>query len=90
MKKTFVKGSLKLIILALFTVLFMAVASDVLRVHRDEAPDDTYQKVRGYYALEQDKMDIISFGTSHAYYGINPGILYHETGLNNYVYAGEC
>ena len=42
------------------------------------------------YALEEYSMDILFMGTSHTYYGFNPSVIYEKTGLNSYVFAGEC
>ncbi|MCF0114286.1 MAG: hypothetical protein HUJ56_02955 [Erysipelotrichaceae bacterium] len=88
--KTLLKGGIKIIILLAIVVASLFVSSEVLRVRRDEPPNDTYRKVRGYYALEEETMDIVMLGTSQSYYGMSPAVMYHETGLNMYDFGGEC
>lgn len=88
--KTLLKGGIKSLVLLAVIIASLFVSSEVLRVRRDEQPNDTYKKVRGYYALEDDTLDIVMLGTSQSYYGMSPAVMYHETGLNMYDFGGEC
>ena len=80
----------KLLILCGCTILLVLYFSSVMRPKKTELPNDTTNKIEGFYALEDHSMDVLFFGTSHTYYGFNPAVLYAETGLNSYVFAGEC
>ena len=64
--------------------------SAVFRPRKTELPNDTTNKVSGFYALEDNSMDVLFMGTSHTYYGFNPSVIYERTGLSSYVFAGEC
>lgn len=80
----------KLIVLIGLTCVLILYLSTVFRPKKTELPNDTTSKIMGFYALEPNSMDVLFLGTSHSYYGFNPSVLYAETGLNSYVFAGEC
>lgn len=82
-----------LVRLILFSALALAIVlycSAVFRPKKTELPNDTTNKIEGFYALENNSMDVLFLGTSHTYYGFNPSVLYMKTGLSSYVFAGEC
>lgn len=88
MKK--IAGFIKLIFLIGCIICMVLYASAVVRPKYEELPNDLTAKIKGFYALEDNTMDVLFMGTSHTYYGFNPSILYKETGLSSYVFAGEC
>ncbi|MBR5291134.1 MAG: hypothetical protein IKU28_09130 [Erysipelotrichaceae bacterium] len=83
-------GLIKLIFLAALMLIFVVYSSAVVRPRKDELPNDTSNKVSGFYALQENSLDILFMGTSHTYYGFNPSVIYERTGLSSYVFAGEC
>ena len=90
MIRTIFKAGYKLIILIAFTIVFALFASKMVRPASYSEIDNTKNKVDGFYALQDNSIDVLVLGTSHAYSAINPGILYHYTGLNSYDFAGQC
>lgn len=84
--KIFIKAGL-LCLIAAGVILYCSAA---LRIKKLELPNDTSNKVAGFYALEENSLDVLFLGTSHSYYAFNPGVFYERTGLNSYVFAGEC
>ena len=86
MKRAIIKSTV-FICLVLSVLL---VTSEVFRPKHLEPPNDTTIKTDGFYALDEDSLDVLFLGSSNAYYGFNPGVIYRETGLNSYVFAGEC
>ena len=68
----------------LVTVLF--VLQNILR-HKciyklDETPEtEMWQE---FYDLEKNSLDVVFLGNSHVYNGINPAVLYKETGLKGF------
>ena len=79
---------LKFVILAALMACLVLYLSAVVRPRKDELPNDTSKKVSGFYALEENSLDILFMGTSHTYYGFNPSVIYENTGLSSYVFAG--
>ncbi|MEG2799471.1 MAG: hypothetical protein RR925_06250 [Erysipelotrichaceae bacterium] len=90
MIKTCLKGSIKLIILCASILLCLFFSSEILRPIDLESKDNTQEKVDGFYALDKNSLNVLVLGTSHSYYAFNPAILWHETGLTSYVFAGQC
>lgn len=80
----------KLLVLFAIACLLAVYLSAVFRPRKTELPNDTTNKVSGFYALQDNSLDVLFMGTSHTYYGFNPAVIYQETGLNSYVFAGEC
>lgn len=81
---------IKFLIFILLTILLALYLSSVFRPKKTELPNDTTNKINGFYALEENSLDVLFLGTSHTYYGFNPSVLYMKTGLSSYVFAGEC
>ncbi|MBQ7889498.1 MAG: hypothetical protein IJ356_07035 [Erysipelotrichaceae bacterium] len=81
---------IKFLLLMGMMLCFVIYLSAVFRPRKTDFPNDTTRKVSGFYALEEYSMDILFMGTSHTYYGFNPSVIYEKTGLNSYVFAGEC
>ena len=77
MIRTIFKAGYKLIILIAFTIVVALFASKMVRPASYTEIDNTKNKVDGFYALQDNSIDVLVMGTSHAYSAINPGILYH-------------
>lgn len=90
MIRTCVKGSIKLIILIGLVLTCLFVASEFLRPIDIASKDNTQEKVKGFYALDENTLNVLFLGTSHSYYSLNPAILWHETGLTSYMFGGQC
>lgn len=90
MIKTFIKAGLKLSLILVLTIGCLFVTSTILRPNKIVKPEDTTVRVDGFYALEKNSLDVLFLGTSHSYFGFNPSLLWKETGLGSYVFAGEC
>lgn len=90
MMKTFIKGCFKLCLILILVIGCLFVTSTIMRPNKIVMPEDTTTKVDGFYALDENTLDVLLLGTSHTYFGFNPSILWKETGLSSYVFAGEC
>ena len=49
----------------------------------------SYERMRGFYSLPKNTLDIVFIGTSHLYYGIVPMKLWEDYGITSYVLAQE-
>jgi hypothetical protein len=83
------KAIIKLAVFISLIVIILLVTSEIFRPKHLEQPNNTTVKMDGYYALENNSLDVLFLGSSNAYYGFNPAVVYNETGLNSYVFAGE-
>lgn len=90
MLKTMVKILSKLIIIVCLVFGCLLVTSKLLRPIDKESKDNTHNKVEGFYQLQDNSIDVLFMGTSHTYYGFNPAVLWKNTGLNSYIFAGQC
>ncbi|SJZ58554.1 hypothetical protein SAMN02745191_1058 [Anaerorhabdus furcosa] len=88
--KNIVKICVKVITLLLITFLLLYSFSEFFRPNKLARPSDMTSKVDGFYGLEENTMDVLLFGTSHIFYGINPSILWRNNNINSYVFGGEC
>lgn len=88
MKK--IAAIVRLILFSSLIFIMVLYCSAAFRPKKLDLPNDTTNKVNGFYALEDNSIDVLFLGTSHTYYGFNPSIIYAETGLSSYVFAGEC
>lgn len=90
MLKTIAKISSKLIIIVSLVFGCLLVTSKLVRPVDKESKDNTHNKVEGFYQLQDNSIDVLLMGTSHTYYGFNPAVLWKNTGLNSYIFAGQC
>ena len=90
MIKTIFKAGFKLSILIGFAICVALFASKLTRPQTYLEIDNTKAKVDGFYALEENSIDVLGIGTSHLYSGLNPSVLAHYTGLSSYDFAGQC
>ena len=49
----------------------------------------SYERMRGFYSLPKNTLDIVFIGTSHLYYGIVPMKLWEDYGITSYVLAQQ-
>ena len=90
MFKTIFKAGFKISILVSFAICVALFASKLTRPSTYLEVDNTKAKVDGFYALEENSLDVLGIGTSHLYSGLNPSVLAHYTGLSSYDFAGQC
>lgn len=90
MIKTIFKVTLKLLLVSSFAICCGLFLSKVARPSTYQETDNTKEKVDGFYALENNSIDVLGLGTSHLYCALNPGALYYFTGLSMYDFAGQC
>lgn len=90
MIKIILKSILKVSVLLIISISVALYLSNVFRPDRYDIDNDTKSKLLEFYNLKNNSLDILLLGSSHMYYGINPGVLYEETGLNSYIRGGEC
>ncbi|MEF9919525.1 MAG: hypothetical protein RR945_01655 [Erysipelotrichaceae bacterium] len=88
--KIIAKVCLKVVSILLIVILLLFSFSNYFRPNKLARPSDMTSKVDGFYELEDNSMDVLLFGTSHMFYSFNPSILWKNTGLNSYIFAGEC
>ena len=89
MFKTIFKAGFKISILVCFAICVALFASKLTRPSTYLEIDNTKAKVDGFYALEENSLDVLGIGTSHLYSGLNPSVLAHYTGLSSYDFAGS-
>lgn len=51
--------------------------------------DDGIYSVTNFYELEENTVDVLVLGSSHAYMSFNTGVLWREQGIASYVLAGS-
>ena len=66
--------------LILFCILFLRV-SEIFRAKTSNASD----MVHTFYDIEEDTLDVLCLGSSHAYYGFQPNLLLNEYGITSCV-----
>ena len=74
--------------IAVFVVLFVYVQE----VLRDKWVDGEYNpsaKIKGFYAEEENSLDVIFFGSSQLYADIAPAVLFKEYGIVSYDFCAN-
>ncbi len=85
MKKKIENISKVLVFVVVFVLLFLAVTQvfvDKSMVKTDDWP--TTSTMAGFYDMEENTVDVIFLGSSHAFAAFNPQELYNEYGLTSY------
>ena len=54
-----ISGLLKLVLLGALMLVLVLFLSAVVRPRKDELPNDTSRKVSGFYALQENSLDVI-------------------------------
>ena len=86
MQKKYIYRTVKIVLLAAMLITVLFVLQNILR-HKsiyllDETPEtEMWQE---FYSLEKNSLDVVFIGNSHVYNGINPAVLYDETGLKGF------
>lgn len=78
--------------LILFALIFSALFSkaDSILVRKSlKGPWDMTNKIAGFYNEAANTYDVAIIGSSHAYCGFVPAVIYKETGLKTYILASQ-
>lgn len=73
---------------AIFAVLFIC-AQEVLRDKWLEGEYNTTSKVKGFYAEEENTLDVIFVGSSQMYADMAPAVLFEEYGIASYDFCAN-
>lgn len=84
MKNKFLMKSI--IFFAIFVLIFV-YSSNVLRSKQLSKPWDFSMTTSGFYNEKRNTLDVLAFGSSHAYASINPIEIWDKTGIPSYVLA---
>ena len=74
--------------IAVFAVLFVYVQE----VLRDKWADGEYNpsiKIKGFYAEEENSLDVVFIGSSQVYADIAPAVLFHDYGIASYDFCAN-
>lgn len=74
------------VVFCALTVVLLWYAGAVLKPGRSGAVGGAAWQ--GLYALEPDTADVVFYGSSHAFAGIDPSVLWRERGIPSYVHGG--
>lgn len=70
----------------IFLILGIALFLPISETLRKKTAEET-DMVHSFYAIEEDTLDVLFLGSSHAYYGIQPNELWKEYGITSYSMA---
>ena len=73
---------------AIFAVLFIYIQE----VLRDKWADGEYNpstKIKGFYAEEENSLDVVFVGSSQVYADIAPAVLFHDFGIASYDFCAN-
>lgn len=84
MKKTVRWAAASIAFLVVGMLLFLQI-SEVLRKKAGAGSD----MIHGFYEIEENTLDVICIGSSHAYSSFQPNFLWEEYGLTSYVLGSQ-
>jgi len=61
--------------------------STIVQPDRSSRPWDVSAKINGFYELEENSLDVVFVGSSHAFCTFDPYIFQKEAGIKSYVFA---
>ena len=68
----------------LFILCGLLIFCSLSNVLRRKTAGETDQ-VHSFYSIEKNSLDVLFFGSSHLYYGVQPNVLWKEQGITSYV-----
>ncbi|MEO9502334.1 MAG: hypothetical protein ABJN73_07955 [Nonlabens ulvanivorans] len=89
MRKTLIYRFLRLLFLVILAAWIFVELSTIFTPKRDKLPWNTTSKIKGFYELEDNSIDVVFLGSSHAFCTFNPAIFYKENGIKGYVFASN-
>lgn len=75
-----------------FVVIFAALFLYVQEMLRDKWAEGEYNvttKVKGFYAEEENTLDVVFIGSSQMYADMAPAVLFHEYGITSYDFCAN-
>lgn len=73
---------------AVLLFLFFSI-SEILTPDRDRLPWNVTSKIKGFYELENNDLDVVFLGSSHSFCTFNPAVFYQQNGINSYVFGSN-
>lgn len=89
MKNRIGQNIYRLCLVIVFIAFFIAGFFRVSELVRRKLNEDI-DMIHSFYSLEKNSLDTIVIGSSHAYYGVTPNILWEENGITSYVMASPA
>lgn len=77
-----------LVLLTIFIWMFTELAL-VFTPKRNKLPWNITSKIKGFYELEENSLDVVFLGSSHSFCSFNPAVFYKEKGIKSYVFASN-
>ena len=78
---TMLKKQLRCISAVIFTVIGLFIYSGLSEIMRLKQGGKHADLVHSFYDIEKDSLDVLIFGSSISYYGIQPNVFWHEQGF---------
>lgn len=83
----------KILRISLFVLLFLscfAILEYIFKPNRDQYPwGTTTSKIKEFYNLDKNSLDVLFIGSSHAWCSFNPYLIYKESGIRSYVFSAN-
>lgn len=89
MRKTLLYTVLRLFVLLVLLVWIFIKLTTIFTPKRNNLPWNTTSKVKGFYELEDNSLDVVFLGSSHSFCTFNPAVFYKENGIKSYVFASN-
>ena len=89
-KKQFALGFIKMVVsVVAFAIVAFCVNAVFQPKYTQETTTDTPSTtiIRGFYDLDKNAIDAVFIGSSVCYYGINPLVIWHETGIRSHSFG---
>lgn len=81
------KNTKNIISLLLVIILVVLGIKSLNHILRPVDTDSAYQQIESFHSLEDNSLEVIVYGSSHAWRGLDTRILYNEYGIGAYNYA---
>ena len=69
----------------LFAALFLLAFAQLSEILREKNGAGGVDRIRSFYTIPRNTLDVLVLGSSHAYYGFQPGVLWDEYGISSHV-----
>ncbi|WOI22391.1 hypothetical protein [Nonlabens ulvanivorans] len=89
MKKRFINRFIRLTILVALFVMLFQLFSSIFTPKRIDLPWNSTARIKGFYEIENNSLDVVFLGSSHAFCTFNPAVFYKENGIRSYVFGSE-
>ncbi len=80
---------LKIGLLCLTAILLFTFLGEILTPERTKLPWNTTSKIKGFYQLEKNSLDVIFLGSSHSFCSFNPAVFYRENKIRSYSFGSN-